>query len=769
MIARSLLATTALVPIALLAQFQLEYDPGVPVYFAGGQYQMPWAGGINFSQWSNLDVDADGDQDLFCFDRSGNEVTILENLGGMPVQYQVTRDYESVYPLNDLHDWALLRDYNCDGKPDIFSYGLGGARVFRNTSSGSTLSFQLVTNLVYSNYQPTISNLYITQVDVPGIEDIDYDGDLDFITFSIFGSYLEYHRNLSMELYGTCDSLEFEIRNRCWGFFSESVSDNTVNLDDSCDYNVPNPELPPQPGSHPGLDDRTFLPTPFASDDDDAVFAHMKSAAHVGSTITPIDLDADSVRDVLLGDVIFANIVALSNDGTVDNNHMAAQDIAFPSYDVPVNLEIFPCAYYVHVDNDGKRDLICGANNTTLANNFQSVWYYRNTGTDAAPIFDFQQVNLFQDRMIERGEGAYPVLFDHNGDGLMDLLVSNYGYYAAGGLYLSKVALYLNTGSATAPEFELATDDFEGLSTSGIGQAIHPAFTDLDNDGDKDMYIGELQGKLYYFKNVGTPGTPDFQYVPVPATVLNDLGVAIDVGQFSKPFFHDMDGDGKTDMLVGERNGNINYYRNTGTLTAPLWHLENDTLGGVVVKEWWNVTGYSVPYVFINDLGQRELLVGSESGWVWDFDNIDGNLGGTFNLVDSTWQGLKEGGHSSVVLHDFDGNGTNDVVTGNYRGGLGYWRNDFGVSTSNHDNTSPADLFTLAPNPASGNVLLMVNRTLSTAAQAVVLDPTGREVLRRPVRDPRITLPTDGWSNGVYLVRLIDGDKSWSQRLVVIR
>ncbi|MCB0779375.1 MAG: hypothetical protein KDC03_07565, partial [Flavobacteriales bacterium] len=61
---------------------------------------------------------------------------------------------------------------------------------------------------------PTNANLFVTQVDVPGIVDVDGDGDLDVLTFSIFGSYMEYHKNLSMELYGTCDSLTFEVRNR---------------------------------------------------------------------------------------------------------------------------------------------------------------------------------------------------------------------------------------------------------------------------------------------------------------------------------------------------------------------------------------------------------------------------------------------------------------------------------------------------------------------------------------------------------------------------
>jgi len=746
-----------LVPATLPAQFTLSYDPSVPITHAGAQLKMPWAGGINFSQWSTIDVDNDNDLDLFGFDRSGNEVIILLKEGPPgSTDYVYSREYNDVYPFNELHDWAVMRDYNCDGKPDIWSYSLGGARVFKNTSVGGALSFQLVDTLVRSNYQPTEANLYITQVDVPSIVDMDNDGDLDILSFSIFGgTFLDYHRNLSMELYGTCDSLEFEVRNRCWGYFTENINNNTVAIDDSCSFNVPNPEMPI-------LVERLTA---------ELRAAHHQPAeenaerAHVGSTVTALDLDGDSVKDVLLGDVLFPNLVALFNDGQVDAGHIFAQDSVFPVYNVPVDLDIFPVPNHLDVDGDGRRDLIASANNTTLAQNFESMWYYRNSGTDLAPIFNYQQTDLFQDEMVDCGEGAYPVFFDHDGDGLMDILVADYGYFAPGGLYPSKVLLLRNTGTATSPAFEIVTDDYMDLSTSGIGQAMYPAFADLDNDGDQDMYVGELQGKLYYFENIATGPVADF--VLTTPQVPDAGGTAIDVGQWAKPQFFDVDGDGRIDMLVGERNGNINYYRNIGTVSAPEWTLVNDTLGGVVVNEWWNITGYSVPFMFLNDAGERELLVGSESGWIWDFDHIDGNLGGTFDLVDSTWQDIKDGSMSSVALYDLTGDGWADAVTGNYRGGISYWRNDFGMGVPSSALLNDA-AFAIVPNPAHDEVDLILDLPLSTGMVLSAIDPTGRQVAQLPVVDRQMRLSTRHWSAGVYTLRLVDRGASWSQRLVVL-
>jgi len=394
------------------------------------------------------------------------------------------------------------------------------------------------------------------------------------------------------------------------------------------------------------------------------------------------------------------------------------------------------------------------------------VWWYRNTGTDAAPVFQFQQPDLFQDRMIDVGEGAYPVLFDHNRDGRMDLIVANYGYFQFGGVYPGKLALFENTGTATSPAFTLIDDDYEDLSTVGIGNAMYPAFGDIDNDGDQDMYIGDLQGRLHFFRNIATGPVADFQLV---TPQLPDAGnLPIDVGQFATPQFFDVNGDTLLDLLIGERNGNINYYRNIGTAAAPSWTLANDSLGAVVVAEWWNVTGYSVPFMFLNDQNERELLVGSEVGWLYHYDGIEGNLNGVFNLTDSMWQDVREGERTAVSLYDFNGDGHRDAVIGNFRGGIGFWKNNFGVGID--EAALPArDAFALAPNPATEQAELILQQAVSHQARITILNALGQVVVDLPVRSRRVALPVQGLPAGVHLVRLQDGGRQWTQRLVISR
>ncbi|MCB0816604.1 MAG: T9SS type A sorting domain-containing protein, partial [Flavobacteriales bacterium] len=337
-------------------------------------------------------------------------------------------------------------------------------------------------------------------------------------------------------------------------------------------------------------------------------------------------------------------------------------------------------------------------------------------------------------------------------DGLMDLIIADHGYYQAGGNYPSKFLLLENTGTVNSPAFTVVTDDYHDLSTSGIGQSMYPAFGDIDGDGDQDMYIGDQQGRLHHFENISTTPVAEFQLAQPNVTDANS--VVIDVGQFATPQFFDVDGDGLLDLLVGERNGNVNYYRNQGTQALPSWNLEEDTLGGLTVTEYWNITGHAVPFMFLNQDGEREMLVGSESGAIHHWTGIEGNLTGPFTLADSTFGDIDEGMRSAVALHDFHGTGDLDLVTGNYRGGIGFWRNDFSVGIAGEVDSDPLRLF---PNPADEGVDVVLDRPAEHGSRLQLFSSQGRLVLEVPARGQRIRVGTSQLANGIYLLRMTGG------------
>ena len=97
----------------------------------------PWTGGFNSAQISKIDLNNDQIEDLFIFDRSSNKVITFFSINN---EFIYTPQYENKFPSN-LSNWVLLRDYNNDGKKDIFSYISGGIGVWKNTSNFNEISF----------------------------------------------------------------------------------------------------------------------------------------------------------------------------------------------------------------------------------------------------------------------------------------------------------------------------------------------------------------------------------------------------------------------------------------------------------------------------------------------------------------------------------------------------------------------------------------------------------------------------------------------------
>jgi len=734
------------------AQWALEFDGTVQVERAGNNLDLAWAGGLNFAQFSQVDLNLDGLKDLVAFDRAGNKLVTLLNMGGTGTgRYKVTRAYDDVWPFSQLHDWALFRDYDCDGKEDIFTYSLAGFSVFRNTSTATELAFEMLTfraecDYVFVDGSSQRSNLFVSSDDLPGLVDVDGDGDLDVLTFSQLGTYVEYYKNLSVENYGTCDSLALVRRNACWGRFAENSSTNAVTLNTDCQFNVPAPEIGggPEQGQHGENADR--------------------AAAHAGSTLTPLDLNGDGVMDLLLGDIAYSNLVALTNGGTVDNSNMVAVDNYYPINDVSVNLPVFPAGFHLDVDGDNDRDLLVCPSARGLGHNYKGVWYYRNLGSDAAPDFQFQQDDLFQGRMLDFGEGANPVPFDHNGDGLMDLIISNEGYYHPSGDYIGKLALLENIGTTSQPAFRLVTDDYMNLSTSGIGVSMYPTFGDVDGDGDLDMYIGDLQGRIHFYRNTATG--PIAQFTLAEATVAYQDGAQIDVGRQATPQFIDLDRDGRIDLVVGEQNGNLNYIRNVGSTTAPTWILANDSLGRVRTVTLYTL-GHSAPFIFQNQEGNYELLAGSESGTLWHYTNIDGNLDGTWTLADTSFLDIYEGYRSTVCLHDYTGDGELDMVVGNFRGGVSFWRTDAPAGIGgNRTERSPV---TVRPNPTNGLVeVWLPDGAIARDARLSVMDPAGRMLSEHRIASTTATVDLSVFGPGLYLLSVeTNGERLMPARVVV--
>ena len=99
----------------------------------------PWTGGINFAQFSKVDLDLDGVDDLLVFDRSGKNGTKNGNkiipflYKSSNNTYKYAPEYITSFPA--IKDWALMVDYNQDNKADLFTSSDNSIALYTNISS----------------------------------------------------------------------------------------------------------------------------------------------------------------------------------------------------------------------------------------------------------------------------------------------------------------------------------------------------------------------------------------------------------------------------------------------------------------------------------------------------------------------------------------------------------------------------------------------------------------------------------------------------------
>jgi len=764
---RSVLAISVITFFSITAksQFGFQRIDTIDVYESAVLQKYAWAGGMDYCQFSNIDLNYDGIQDLFVFDRINHKVlTFLEtgtpgssNLIYAPQYESKFPEYNNVYSFYEdeqfLFNWVLLVDYNCDGKKDIFASRAGGIKVFKNTGNATDgLSFVQTSLRIKSLLTTSLLPLYVSSADLPGIIDVDGDGDVDIITFGQSSPSLEYHRNMSMELYGHCDSLTYERKNTCWGRFQEASMTNAITLWDT-------------------------LTSPC-----NGVFANSESTIygggedrHEGSTVLPIDLDGNGVLDLVLGDIGDSNLVMLMNSGTVPNSNssMDYYETDFPSNTVAANVSIFPGAYYADVNYDGKRDLIVTPSSQVGSENRTSTWYYRNTGSDLSPVFNYQDNDFIQGEMIDVGSKAMPVFFDHNGDGLKDLLVSCQGHFnPASGNQVSSIYYYQNTGTLANPEYTLVTTDYLNLSNQGIGLSLHfyPTFGDLDNDGDEDMVLGEYSGYCYYFENTGGAGnsaifsTYDIlkDYADYPLVTPTNAGIYV------IPTLVDLDHDNDLDLVVGRRNGQLNYYENIGDATNYSFLYLTNHLGNVNVSEWWSVEGYAIPQ-FIDVEGSWKLVVGSRTGYLHLYDNIEGNIPGSFSLVDSTLDNIQIGTFSAPAIADLNNDNRFEMIVGNQRGGVALYKSADISNIGIKEEVTEFDVI-IYPNPASEIVTIDLRQSGFNSQQNPIIqvfDLTGRLIKTAEMSNSFLQLNTADWSEGTYLIRVSVNDQMLVKKLVI--
>jgi len=705
-----------------------SWEPGTwPVVLDEVALSNPWVGGLTAPQWSAFDADLDGDDDLFAFDRDGSRVLMFERIAGEDLTLRW--DWTEGWP--DMVDWCLLRDYNCDGKPDIFTSHQNGIRVFTNTTQpGEGPSFDPEPLSLFATFDligsdPSDLPVICLGMDLPAIMDHDDDGDLDIITFTETASTL-----YRFEGQTPC-GLDLECTNRCYGMLAEAAENNALFIGDDfdCSFNVENPGIVTSDVSRTGL--------------------------HAGGTLTSLQLEPGGPKDLIISDVTYPEALAVVLEvGPSSLDSATFVDPTFPSNlygDQAVNLARFPAAFHLDVDQDGIRDLLFSPNTPLETNDDESVHFFRNTGTEDEPAWQFITETYLQDGMVDLGRGAYPSFHDFDGDGLLDLAVANKERYEGVGQTPAAVAVFRNAGTTTEPQFDLVDPDWIALEDFQI-ESPYPAFGDLDGDGDLDVLVGDELGRIHEFTNVAPAGAwPEFALTALSIPE-DGSGEAIDVGQFATPQLHDMDGDGDLDMVVGEKNGTLTMFERTslGSWSKYISPIHGENWGNILVDNLLGINGYSVPALTPTSEGLR-VFVANETGTVQDFGLASDNWDSELLEVDDAVFGGREGFRCAAAIADVDNDGLLDALVGIQNGGLLAYSSS--TDTVIVDAGSlPAWKWQVMPNP--GRDAFRWRSAQPWSGELTAWSVTGKKVGHVVVqREREGAMETSDWAPGTYVIR----------------
>ena len=529
------------VSLAGATLFVRSVDP-FPVYDENGRaYDPPFLGGFNVPRPQFADIDGDGDLDLFLQERP-DELMMFENVGtpSRPDFVWRTDRYQNL----SVGEWTRFIDFDGDGDLDLlserrFSY----VQYFRNDGTARVAAFTSVGDSVRDvEGRP----LFADRQNIPSLNDIDCDGDLDLFLGRLNGTISRYEvAELTDEGVPVFRFLEdrfqdIEIVAQLGSLHgANSMAFADIDQDGDLDFFwgdffEPGVLFVENTGScgEPNL--RTD-PVPFPTDD---------TIATSGYNVTVLeDVDSDGDLDLfvgVLGGAFNPNLTTTRNFHfyeQVDGDFIYRTDRFV--YTLDVGSESIPS--FADLDGDGDLDMLLANKLDPDDTQTSRLYYFENVGSPRNPAFQ-QRAHIPLFTMYHYA----PALGVLDGDGDLDMLV---GTWNAG------VALYLNEGTRTEPQFVLQDTTFVRL-TRGSNSA--PALTDVDGDGDLDLFIGESSGELNFYRNVGTPFAPSFELV-------SDRFGEIDVGRRSFPTFADVDGDGDEDLLLGREEGGVLLYLRVGS------------------------------------------------------------------------------------------------------------------------------------------------------------------------------------------------------------
>jgi hypothetical protein len=335
---------------------------------------------------------------------------------------------------------------------------------------------------------------------------------------------------------------------------------------------------------------------------------------------------------------------------------------------------------------------------------------------------------------VDLGVGlwAWPVPIDFNGDGRLDLVVicpdkpynGAYFFENTGSdrkMPLFKPGVRISKGMANvSPSYVDGRVrvlgpgcEYPDFLKSGLERPlrlplpinIHPGpvranqwrYVDYDGDGRLDLVVGvgdwseygwdnafdacgrwrrgPLHGYVYLLRNKGTNAKPDYE----PPVKIEAGGKPIDVFGMPSPCFADFRGRGKLDLVCGSFLDGFSWFENVGTRRQPRYAAGRPLAAGGVrlTMDLEMIVPVAIDWC---GAGHVDLIVGQEDGRVALMENTGAVVDGMPQFLPPRFfqqqaADVKFGTLVTPVGVDWDGDGREDLISGNSAGYVGFIKN----------------------------------------------------------------------------------------------
>ncbi|MEX2511702.1 MAG: T9SS type A sorting domain-containing protein [Cyclobacteriaceae bacterium] len=492
---------TLLTTELLYGQKTYQFGNDIEVW-TGEKLSMPFAGGLNAAQIQKMDVTGNGLEELVIWDINAGSLKIFQQGDD---EFLHLPDATFHFP-NDISGFLILEDYDGDGKKDLFTGSPFGIKAYKNISPTGSKFPEWETAQDFLRLENG-ANLTANPLDIPLIQDLDGDGDLDILTFNFAtGDYLEFYKNTSQERKEENDIDGFSPAIVRWGAF-EFCDCGQINFGFTCEG----------------------FPINQAKKMENHKVQHSG-----GHSLLYRDFTGDGVRDLLIGQDECTTLYFLENKGSDPIPQFDGFTTSIPGAGPFPEFPIFHAAYPIG------EDLIVTTNSSESSFNFdidysQSLYRMSLVG---GPLIKTR--SFLQEEMLDFGENGRPSFEGTRMNGNLVITANR----LSGGEVLGKAFHFILTDNG----FQLATNDYLNLSQLQLTELSHQFFQ--SSQGKKfhivtgDEYRNNIPTKKMFYSFRETP--EELQPFSLPDFTLRGLD--------QLHFFH----DGEKDyMLLARQTGEL--------------------------------------------------------------------------------------------------------------------------------------------------------------------------------------------------------------------